>query len=99
MRMFRGDKKPDLVITCSDNGAVVNLTAATSIRLIGVSNGVVVIDAAVSGTATGVVTYVWQTVDTATVRTIKVEVEVTWPGAKKQTFRPGDAVQIVPDYG
>ena len=99
MKMYRGDLKPDLTITCTDDEAPVNLTTATAIRVIGVRNGTVVFDRAGTGTAEGVVTMAWQAEDTATAGHIQVEAEVMWPGNKPQTFRPAGVVEIVPDLG
>ncbi|MGI8682027.1 MAG: hypothetical protein ACR2JO_07845 [Mycobacteriales bacterium] len=98
MRMFRGDLLPDLQITCTDNDAPVDLTTATGIRVIGVTAGKVLFDRAVTGTASGLVTMVWETADTAAPGRVAVEVEVTWPGVRPQTFRPAQVVDIVADY-
>lgn len=99
MKMYRGDLKPDLVISCTDDGEPVDLTTAVTVRVIGVRNGVTVFDRAVTGTADGKVTMEWQAADTAETGRILVEAEVTWPGDKPQTFRPGEAVDVVADYG
>lgn len=98
MKMYRGDLKPDLQITLTDDATPVDLTTAASIRLIGMRGSTVAIDEDVTGTAEGVVTYEWQLADTATTGRILVEVEVTWPGEKPQTFRPLAAVDVVADY-
>lgn len=98
MKIYRGDLKPDLRITCLDGDAPVDLTVATSVKVIGVRDGVVLFNrAATTATAAGVVTMLWQTADTAVTGVIEVEVEVTWSGAKPQTFRPPDVVTVAPD--
>lgn len=98
MRIYRGDLKPDLVITCLDGDAVVDLTAASSVFVIGVRDGTVLFNrAATSATSLGVVTMLWQTADTTTAGVVEVEVQVTWSGSKPQTFRPPDMVTIAPD--
>lgn len=98
MRIYRGDLKPDLVITCLDGDAPVDLTVATSVSVIGVRDGVVLFNrAATSSTALGVVTMLWQSGDTNLAGVIEVEVQVTWSGAKPQTFRPPDVVTVAPD--
>lgn len=99
MRMYRGDLKPDLTITCSDDGQPVDLTTAVGVRVIGVRGSIVAFDRTVTGGADGVVTMEWQAEDTATPGRLLVEVEVMWPGSKPQTFRPAsNAVDIVADY-
>jgi hypothetical protein len=100
MRMYRGDLEPDLVVTCYDGETPVNLTGASSIRVIGARlNGTLLFSRPVTGTAQGVVTMPWQVTDTATEGEIVIEVEVTWPGARPQTFRPGERVSIRADLG
>lgn len=98
MKIYRGDLKPDLVVTLTDGGVPINLTSAASIRLIGTRLGVVVIDVLVTGTSQGVVTYLWAEQDTAVIGDIDIEVEVMWPGDKPQTFRPRQRVEVVTDY-
>lgn len=100
MLMYREDRKPDLVLTITDNGVPVDLTGATSIRLIAVRDfTTTVIDAAVSGDASGVITYLWAAADTETVGSLVVEVEITWPGGLKQTIRAAERVTIVEGLG
>lgn len=100
MRMFRGDLKPDLSITCYDGADPVNLSTASTVKVIGVRDGVALFNrAATSAGADGVVTMEWQAGDTSTVGQIAVEVEVTWPGGKPQTFRPAESVKVEPDLG
>lgn len=100
MLMFQHDTLPALTITCTDNGAAVDLSTATSIKVIGTraDTGATVFSRAVTGTAQGVVTMTWLAADTANVGEIQVEVEVTWPTGV-QTFRPSNNVQIVADLG
>lgn len=98
MKMYRNDLKPDLELTLTDGTTPVDLTVATSVRVIGIKDGVILINRTVTGTAEGVVTMQWQAADTAKVGRIEVEVEVTWPGSKPQTFRPASAVDIEADY-
>lgn len=107
MRLFRNDLLPALEVTCANYNPVtkvstpVDLTTATSVKVIGVrDDGTSVFSrAATSATALGVVTMNWQSGDTTTVGNIRVEVEVTWPGSKPQTFRPSELVEVVADYG
>jgi hypothetical protein len=99
VRIYRGDLKPDLTITCTSDGNAVDLTTATSIRIIGVRDGTTLFDRTVTGTDQGVITMQWETTDTTDTGRIHVEAEVTWPGGKPQTFRPQEAIDVVPDYG
>lgn len=99
--MKRGDTAPDLSITVTDNGTPVDLTTATTIRVLAAMNGTRVFTRAVTGSSTGVVTMPWQATDTAIPGMLELECEVTWPGitAPIQTF-PADGrlrVNIEPD--
>lgn len=97
----RGDTYPDLSVTCTDNGAVVDLTPATGVKVIGSRDGVVLFSRATTGSAIGVVTMPWTAPDTANPGMITVEIETTWPGGKVQTF-PADSVlyiNVAPDLG
>lgn len=82
----RNDTAPSLQSTLSDNGAVVNLTTASAIRVIGSRQGVVLFDRTVTGNSVGVVNMPWQSGDTAYLGPIRVEWEVTWPDGGIQTF-------------
>lgn len=98
--MFRGDLKPDLRIALTDGGTAVDLTTATAVKVIGQLDGSPLFSrAADSATADGVVTMSWQSADTATTGQIAVEVEVTWPGSKPQTFRPPEVIHVLADFG
>ena len=105
MKVKRGDRRPGATITCKDGAALVDLTAADSMRLIGKmdgASGFPLIDRPITGNAAGeVVIDSWEVGDTATVGTLHLEVEVTWGDGAPQTF-PVDGflcVQIVPDLG
>lgn len=90
------DTAPDLSITLTDNGAVVDLTPATSIKIIASMRGAPVFSRIVTGTALGVVTMAWQPADTAAAGMLDIEVEVDWPGspAKPQTFPPDGVLRV-----
>ena len=103
MRMFTGDLKPDLIVTLSGDTPV-DATDAESVRIIGKRNGEVVIDEAVDpGNIevvgdTSTVLYQWQAGETDTPGYIEIEVELSWPGARKQTFRADSKVAVVTDF-
>jgi hypothetical protein len=99
MRMYRGDLRPDLVITLRDGKQTLDLTHVDAIHVIGYRNNALLFRRAVTGSAQGVVSMEWQSGDTDIVGRIEVEVEVTWAGNKPQTFRPVEVVDIVKDYG
>lgn len=88
MIIKRGDLKPNLAITCTHNGAVVDFTSATSVQVVcrreGATTALFTRNA--TGDANGVATYVWQAGDTATVGRLLFEVIATWPGAAPQRF-------------
>lgn len=88
MNLKKGDLKPDLTINCTSGGAVVDLTTASSITVVGRLEGASspLFSRAATGTALGVVTMPWQSGDTATVGRLNIEVIVTWPGTKPQRF-------------
>jgi hypothetical protein len=88
MRIKKGDLKPDLVITCTSDGAVVDLTTATTVQVVCRREGAasVLFTRTATGNASGVVTYTWQAGDTDTVGRLLFEVLVTWSGAKPQRF-------------
>ena len=88
MNIKKGDLKPDLQITCTSDGAVVDLTAATTVQVVCRRQGdpTVLFTRSATGDANGVVTYQWQSGDTATVGRLLFEVLVTWPSSKPQRF-------------
>lgn len=102
MRIYRGDLEPDLRLTLTDGdaGPRVDLTGATSVKVIGVRDGAIVLNReATERTADGVVRLEWEAADTATPGAITIEVQVTWPGDRAQTFRPDGVVIVAPDLG
>lgn len=101
LEMKRGDTLPALRATLTDDGAPVDLTAATTIRVLLRRGSTLVINRVVTGTDQGVVTMPWQTGDTAIAGILRGEVEVTWPDGKVQTWPPTDTftVEISADLG
>lgn len=104
MRMFTGDLKPDLDVTLSGDSAV-DATVAEGIKVIGRRNGEEIFsrdidpgDVTVDGSSS-VVTMQWEDGDTDDAGYIEIEVEVTWPGSRKQTFRSDNKVSVVEDFG
>ena len=100
--MKRGDTKPDLSITLSDNGQVVDVSVATTIKVIASMNGAPVFTLTVTGSSTGIVTMNWQPADTAIPGMLELEVEVAWPQPfAVQTFPASGRlrVSIEPDLG
>lgn len=97
--MKQHDTDPALVLTLTDgpDGAPVNLTGATC-RLIGRRDAVVLINASVTGSSVGVITYQWQAADTAATGQLELEVEVTRAGRVQTYPREGFVtVRVVPD--
>lgn len=102
----RGDRKPSFRGQCLDGTTPVNLTTATSAKLILKSDALTVSPTLVVEDATlGKVRYDWTAGDLtgvlAAVDTYRAEVEVTWGDGTKQTFPGGDygTVIIVADLG
>lgn len=98
--MYTGDLKPDLEVTCTADTAV-DLTAASSVRIIGKRDDTIVFDDTPTLTVDGDTTVakrLWEAGDTAVAGCIQIEVEATWPGNKKQTFRADGGVDVHLDF-
>ena len=90
--MKTNDLEPSFEVQLLDGSTPVDLTSAMGVlfimrnrkgvKAIGAMN---VADQTASDTV-GIVTYTWVLGDTDTVGTYQVEVEVTWPGLRQQTF-------------
>lgn len=102
MKMGTGDLKPDLEVTLSSPDEVVDTSTAASIRIIGKQDGEILFDRAPTSDTqvddTSVVTMEWQAGDTDEPGRITIEVEVTWPGTKPQTFRASGGVDLFRDF-
>lgn len=101
-KIKRGDLLPAWKATLFDGATAVDLTAASSIRVLFIRpGGSPRTITGVTGTALGVVTVPWDPTDTATTGDLLAEVEVTWPGSKPQTFPPDDYIvtRIYQDLG
>jgi hypothetical protein len=107
------DLYPPLEVYCtngvdSDTGepVPVDLTTATAVKVIAWRSNVLLFNRSVGvptgpDALAGKVTMAWQAADVDTWADLYVEVEVTWPGAKPQTFPPEGwlVVHVVPDLG
>jgi hypothetical protein len=100
--IFAGDLYPNVRGQASDSTGVLDLTTATSLNFRMKSGATLVQGAAVADTppitdADGVHHWNWHYVlvsgDTTTVGTYAVELLVTWPSAKPQTFG-GETITI-----
>lgn len=102
-KIKRGDLEPPLEISCTRDGTSVDLTNADSVHVVLAHSvsGETPVRREASGTADGKVVMAWQAEDTDVVGIINVEVEVTWPGGRPETFPDDDylAVEVVPDLG
>lgn len=101
--MYTGDLEPDLEVELSSPDDDVDVSTADSVRILGKRRGEVIFDRAPSDTdivgGKSVVTMEWQPGDTDEVGSIQIEVEVTWPGTRPQTFRcGGGGVAIFRDF-
>lgn len=87
-KIKRGDLMPSWSATLYDDNVPVDLTSATGVRVLATGeDGTLVIDRqASSKNSVGVVTMDWEPGDTDIARTLLFEVEVTWTGARPQTF-------------
>lgn len=111
----RGDTRPNLRIRCikgetadpTDNADAVDLTLATTVRLLVKNSTGLFINATMTkedqtqAATKGYVNRVWQTADTATAGTFPLEVQVEWADGGIQTF-PADRsaeLDVVADAG
>lgn len=100
---YTGDLEPPLVIELSSPDQAVDVTTATGIRVIGRdSTRNIIFDRAPTDTqvvgSTSVVTMDLQVGDTDSQGLVQVEVEVTWPVGRPQTFRPIQGMQVENDF-
>jgi hypothetical protein len=102
MRMYTGDLEPDLQVTLSSADGPVDITTASSVRVIGKRDDTIIFDRAPDATDivgdTSVVTMEWVDGDTDDIGRITVEVEVLWPGVRPQTFRANGGVDVLRDF-
>ena len=90
LTMKQNDLAPSLRAQLLDGETAVDLTTASSARIIvtTIDKATELLDraATIEAGTNGWVTMDWQTGDTATVGRYLLEIEVTWPGTKPQTF-------------
>ena len=100
--MYTGDLEPDLELVLRSRTQAIDLTPAESVRIIGRRGSDIVFDREPDTTTivgdTSIVTMEWQSGDTDERGRIQIEVEVTWPGARTQTFRADGGVDIKTDF-
>lgn len=106
LEMFVDDMKPDLVLrllTGPDAASLtpVDLTAATSITIIGILGSRTVMEGSPddSSAVDGEVTWYWKEDNTSVPGDMEFVVKVVWPDDKPQTFKVDGTVRIVGDYG
>lgn len=100
--MYTGDLKPDLVVTLSNPDSPVDVSSASSVRMIGRRGDHIVFDRPPDDTDIigdeSILTMFWVDGDTDTIGRIQIEVEAIWPGLKPQTFRADGGVDIRTDF-
>ena len=98
----KGDTDPLFEATVTDNGYAVDLSAATSVRILTrryggttyKTNAVMTIVSAVAGT----VSYQWLPADVDTAARYELTFEVLWNSGRKRTFpKPGFIPMLVED--
>ena len=100
LTMKQFDVLPPISISCTIDGAPVDLTTATAIRVIGSRNGAQAFSyLSPYRSGGGIVTAAWQAADTAVAGMIALEVEVTWPGGGITTFPAHGALLINVERG
>lgn len=102
----RGDTDPAFETTLTNGPVPLDLSAASSVRLIVKQDGasLPIVDqpmTIVLPATSGVVSYQWQTNDTAVAGRYALEIEITWPGNRRRTVpTPGrDELVIEQDLG
>lgn len=95
LHLKRGDTLPALVCTLTDDGAPVDLTTATTIRVLLRRGSTLTVNRVVTGTNQGLITMPWETGDTTAAGTLRGEVQVTWPDGRVRTFPPTDVFLVV----
>jgi hypothetical protein len=94
----RHDTRPSLSATLKRDGVAIDLTAATSVKLILKQQTTPF--TAVTGTCTivtpasGIIRYDWIAADTAVAGTYDCEFEINWGGGNKETV-PNDKEKVV----
>lgn len=95
-----GATDPPLTMTCTDDGAALDISTASTktIKLVDQADGTVVVNDAnvdfVSDGSDGQISYAWQAADTATARILKAQVTITWPSGAVTKF-PDDSPELV----
>lgn len=96
------DNYPPLVLTLTDQNGPINLSTATTVKLILKSGTTTITGNTVITTPTsGVVTYNWAAGNTDVVGQYDGEVEITWNTGKVETV-PNDSyfsITVMPDLG
>lgn len=101
----RGDLEPPLPLNLMSGDDGADISTATTVKVLAriTDSSGTTFGGTIAGPypADGQVEYVWVAGDTDTVGTYRVEVEVTWPGGRKQTFPPSgySTVSINADLG
>lgn len=90
----RGDTLPAVSVACLIDGAPVDLSAATAVKIVGRLDDELVIERVVPGPSDGVVVINWLESETAQIGRLRIEIEVTWPDAKIQTWPGSGAVNV-----
>lgn len=96
MRIKAGDLLPPLVIDVTDNGNPVNMSSATSVHVVAEQGGTALFTdtSPVLDNTAGTVTHAWSAGQTDTPGRIWIEVQVTWPGGKIQSFPPFGSLAV-----
>lgn len=86
-----GDNYPSIAGTVADANGPVNISTAVSLKFVAKSGATTITGVAVKDDVGDVPTrgtwhYVWITTDLAVAGTYQVEIEVTWPSSKVETF-------------
>ena len=92
--MKRGDLMPPLRGTCLDGTDPVDLSTASAINVVAYTDGATLFKRLVTGGSDGRWQMLWVAGDTDHAGDLLLEVEVTWPGNRPQTF-PADGYETV----
>ena len=102
LEIKRGDTTPSFRARCMDGSTAVDLTTATTIKLLMkdetntlIVNASMIKEDQTQAATKGYVHYDWQSADTDTAGLHRAEVEVTWSNGKVQTFPRDGYVKVL----
>lgn len=94
LEVRQNDLLPPLIVDVNDQGEPVDLTTATTVKMIGYQGGVEKFNRDATTVGLGQAMMNWETGDTDTIGPMKVFVKINWTG-RELTIEPDNKVQIL----